>query len=190
MRRMAAAPTRRKSADERREELLAVAMQRFAEGGYHGTSTEVIARDAGISHPYLFRLFRTKKELFLACDERACDKVIDAFRRAAAEAPEGEKLTAMGHAYTNELLPDRHALLMMMQGYAAVSDPEIQEHVRRRYGEIVDEVARLAGVAHEDVWDFCAHGMLLNIVTALDLEAIAAEKPWAEAFTRPGVAKG
>jgi AcrR family transcriptional regulator len=168
---------RRKSAAERREELLAVALERFAEGGYHGTSTEVIARDAGISHPYLFRLFRTKKELFLACDERACDKVIDAFRRAAAAAPEGEKLTAMGHAYTSELLPDRHALLMMMQGFAAASDPEIQERVRDKYGEIVSQVAELSGAPADEVFRFFAHGMLLNIITALDLRAIAAGNP-------------
>ena len=70
----------RKSAEVRREEILAVAIEQFAEGGYHGTSTEVIAKDAGISQPYLFRLFRTKRELFLACDDRACEKVIDAFR--------------------------------------------------------------------------------------------------------------
>ena len=84
---MAAAPARRKSAEERREELLAVGLVRFAEGGYHGTSTEAIARDAGISHPYLFRLFPTKKELFLACGDRACDKFLDVFRHAAAAAP-------------------------------------------------------------------------------------------------------
>jgi AcrR family transcriptional regulator len=180
-----ATPTRRKSAGERREELLAAAMERFAQGGYHGTSTEVIARDAGISHPYLFRLFRTKKELFLACDERACEKVLDAFRRAAEQAPEGEKLDAMGHAYTDELLPDRHALLMMMQGFAAASDPDIQERVRSKYGEIVAEVARLSGAPPDEVFRFFAHGMLLNIITALDLPAIAADNPviaaWLEA---------
>src|SRR5690349_22907058 len=101
-----AAPTRRKSAEERREDILAVAMQHFAAGGYHGTSTEAIARDAGISQPYLFRLFRTKKELFLACDDRACEKILEAFRRAAANAAPGEKLDAMGEAYVHELLPD------------------------------------------------------------------------------------
>ena len=42
-------------------------MRHFAIGGYNGTSTEAIAREAGISQPYLFRLFRTKKELFIAC---------------------------------------------------------------------------------------------------------------------------
>jgi AcrR family transcriptional regulator len=160
----------RKSADVRREEILAVALRHFAEGGYHGTSTEVIAKEAGISQPYLFRLFRTKRELFLACNDRACEKVLDAFRRAAAGAPEGEKLRAMGHAYMDELLPDRHAILMMMQGYAAVADPEIQEHVRERYGDIVSKVSELSGATPDEVWSFFATGMLLNIVAALDLE--------------------
>jgi AcrR family transcriptional regulator len=159
----------RKSAEERREEILAVALRHFAAGGYHGTSTEVIAKEAGISQPYLFRLFRTKRELFLACNDRACEKVLAAFRRAAADAPAGEELHAMGRAYVEELLPDRHAILMMMQGYAAVSDPEIQEHVRRRYTDVVSTVAELADAQPDDVWSFFANGMLLNIVAALDL---------------------
>ena len=176
-------PTRRKSADERREEVLAVAVRHFAEGGYHGTSTEVIAREAGISQPYLFRLFRTKKELFLACTDRACEKVIATFRRAAADADPGDELQEMGHAYVHELLADRHALLMLMQGYAAVADPEIQEHVRDGYGEVVDEVGRLSGATPDEVWSFFATGMLLNIITALDLGKIADRNRWAKAWT-------
>jgi AcrR family transcriptional regulator len=159
----------RKSADERREEVLAIAIEHFAAGGYRGTSTEGIAREAGISHAYLFRLFPTKRELFLACGDRACEKVIAAFRRAAAGAPAGEELAAMGHAYVTELLPDRHAILMLMQGYAAAgADPEIREHVRDRYAEVVDEVRSLAG--SDDVWSFFANGMMLNVVAALDLQ--------------------
>ena len=162
-------PGMRKSAEVRREEILAVALEHFAEGGYHGTSTEVIAKQAGISQPYLFRLFHTKRELFLACNDRACEKVIDAFRRAAAAAPPGEELQAMGGAYINELLPDRHAILMLMQAYATAADPQIQEHVRRRYGQVVTEVSELSGSGPDEVWSFFATGMLLNIVAALDL---------------------
>lgn len=180
--------TRRKSAQERRDEVLDIAMARFAEGGYHGTSTEVIAREAGISHPYLFRLFRTKKELFLACDDRACEKILDAFQGAAASAEPGHKLEAMGEAYVDELLPDRHALLMLMQGYVAVSDPEIRDHVRRKYGEVIDAVSELSGAPADEVWRFFATGMHLNIVTALDLGAIAGENrvvaAWLETFRK------
>jgi AcrR family transcriptional regulator len=160
----------RKSADERREEILAVALVSFAAGGYHGTSTEAIAREAGISHAYLFRLFRTKRELFLACGDRACEKVLEAFRRAAAGAEPGGELQAMGHAYVAELLPDRHAILMLMHSYAAGgADPGIRAHVRGRYGDVVTEVAELAGAGPDEVWSFFANGMLLNVVAALDL---------------------
>ena len=169
-----AATTRRKSAEERREEILRIAIEHFAVRGFHGTSTETIARQAGISQPYLFRLFRTKQELFLACDARACEKVLETFRRAASGAPPGEKLAAMGRAYTNELLPDRHAVLMMMQGFAAAgSDPDIRATVRQTFRDMAMEVAELGGVAAGDVWAFFANGMLLNIVAALELQDMA-----------------
>src|SRR5215208_1414159 len=183
---MAVEPRVRKSAEERREEILAVAVRHFAIGGLHGTSTEAIAREAGISQPYLFRLFRTKKELFLACVDRADGRVYDVFRRAAAAAPEGERLKAMGQAYIGELLPDRHAVLMQMQGYVATSDPDIQAHVRRNFGAMVAEVTRLSGAEPEAVWSFFAHGMLLNVTAALDLEAIAGDDEWAALWTKPG----
>ena len=140
-------PGPRRSAGERREEILAIAVRRFAEGGYRGTSTEAIAREAGISQPYLFRLFRTKKELFIACVDRANAKVRDTFHRASEGAGDEDRLEAMGHAYVDELLPDRHAVLMMMQGFAAASDPEIQERVRSKYAQIVAEVADALRVA-------------------------------------------
>jgi AcrR family transcriptional regulator len=163
-------PAVRKSAEVRREEILAVALRHFAAGGFRGTSTEVIAKEAGISQPYLFRLFHTKRELFLACGDRACEKVLDVFGHAAAAAPPGEKLSAMGRAYRTELLPDKHAILMLMQGYAAAADPEIQAHVRTKYGEVVSAVAELADAEPDEVWRFFATGMLLNIVAALELE--------------------
>jgi AcrR family transcriptional regulator len=170
-------PTLRRSADERREQILGIAIEHFAVGGYHGTSTNVIAREAGISQPYLFRLFRTKQELFLACDERARGKVLEVFRHAAG-APPGEKLAAMGRAYTDELLPDRHALLMIMQGCAAAgANPEIRRHVREKCSDMVVEVAEQAGAHPNEVWAFLANGILLNIVTALELPEMAVTHP-------------
>src|SRR5688572_16871204 len=172
----------RKSAEERREDILEVAVRHFAIGGLHGTSTEAIAREAGISQPYLFRLFRTKKELFIACVDRAHERVRDAFRRAAADAGEEDRLKAMGHAYVDELLPDRHAVLMQMQGYVASSDPDIQAHVRECFERLVGEVTELSGADPAAVWGFFAQGMLLNVTQSLDLEAIADESEWAAAW--------
>jgi AcrR family transcriptional regulator len=102
---MAAATSRRKSAEEQREEiprdrdraLRGPRVPRHLDRGYR--------REAGISQPYLFRLFRTKQELFLASDERACKKLLETFRRAAAAAPPGERLQAMECAYTTSYCP-------------------------------------------------------------------------------------
>src|SRR3990170_1026531 len=93
----------RKSAEERREEIIALAIEQFAVSGYKGTSTDAIAREAGISQPYLFRLFKTKRELFLACHDVSDGRILETFREAAGGVPKNRVLQAMGRAYV-ELL--------------------------------------------------------------------------------------
>ena len=175
----------RKSAEERREEIIALAIVQFALGGYKGTSTEAIAREAGISQPYLFRLFKTKRELFVACVDAVDARIFETFRGAAQGVQKDDALQAMGRAYV-ELLGDRTALLFQMQSYAACSDPVIQAHVRENYGALVKEVTRLSGAAPEQVWQFFSHGMLLNVIASLDLPAIAERDEWAAAWCEPG----
>ena len=175
----------RKSAEERREEIVAHALRHFAQGGYHGTSTEAIARDAGISQPYLFRLFKTKRELFLQCNAVSNQRIVATFERAAAGAEPGQALEAMGGAYV-QLLDDRDRLLFQMQSYAACSDPVIKERVRAGYGDIVAAVTRLSGDTPENVWKFFATGMLLNVIASLDLGAIADTDDWAAMWCEPG----
>jgi AcrR family transcriptional regulator len=175
----------RKSAEERREEIVGLAIGHFALGGYRGTSTETIARDAGISQPYLFRLFKTKRELFLACYDVSHQRILETFRSAARGVSGEDVLPAMGKAYVG-LLDDNTGLLFQMQAYAACSDPVIQAHVRERYGDLVKEVTRLSGASPEQVWQFFSHGMLLNVIASLDLPAIAEGEPWAESWCSPG----
>src|SRR5918994_7203139 len=115
----------RLTAEERREETLRAAMDEFAHGGLDGTPTEAIARRVGISQPYLFRLFSTKKELFLAVVERCFDTTLDAFRRAAEGRSGTDALHAMGKAYA-VLLKDRTALLLQLQAYVACDDPDVR----------------------------------------------------------------
>ncbi|HWK27731.1 MAG TPA: helix-turn-helix domain-containing protein [Solirubrobacter sp.] len=155
----------RRSAADRREEIVGIAFRRFGQGGYNGTSTEDIAREAGISQPYLFRLFKTKRELFLACVDRCFANVAQVFEDAGG----AEWYEALGGAYEERLLPDRDALLFQMQAYTT-SDPEIRAHVRAGFLALRDRVAELAGVPVDETWDFFAYGMLLNVLTALDID--------------------
>ena len=132
----------RHTAAERRESILDAALIEFAQRGLEGTSTENIAKRAGISQPYLFRLFGTKKELFKATISRCFRETLEVFQRAAEGKRGEEALKAMGDAYVENLLSDRTRLRAQMQAYAACDDPEICELVRNGYGDPVAYVER------------------------------------------------
>src|SRR5712675_2561662 len=114
----------RLTATERKDDLLDAALIEFAERGYEGTSTEDIARRAGISQPYLFRLFGTKKELFRASVARCFRETLEIFQRAAEGLRGEEALQAMGAAYGELLESNRTYLRLQMQAYASCDDPE------------------------------------------------------------------
>ena len=123
----------RQTAEQRREALIEAAMIEFAETGLHGTSTDDIARRAGISQPYLFRLFRTKRDLFLATVEHCFARTERGVHRGRRRRHAGASaLQAMGLAYC-ALLADRTKLMMQMQAYAACDDDEVRATVSRCY---------------------------------------------------------
>jgi AcrR family transcriptional regulator len=169
------APTHRLTADERRVEVIEAAVKAFASGGLAGTSTEDVARLAGVSQPYLFRLFGTKRELFLAAVGRAFDRIADAFTAAASTpAPDaGEHgvspvLLSIARAY-HQLLRDPSLLRMQLHSFAACDDPEVRTYVRARYAGLVRLVSDLSGTPAEQLRDFFAEGMLLNVAAAMEL---------------------
>src|SRR5881392_3037782 len=104
--------TGRKTKEVRREEILDAALEEFAERGLHGASTEEIAKRAGISQPYVFRLFGTKKELFLAVVARCFRQTLEAFQQAAEGLRGEEALHAIGIRYGEALQTNRRFLLL------------------------------------------------------------------------------
>ena len=172
------AVTQRQSAAERREAVLDAALEEFAAHGLSGASTEAIAAKAGISQPYVFRLFGTKKELFKAVVSRCFRETLELFQRAAEGKRGPEALAAMGDAYIHQLLPDRTRLRAQMQAYAACDDPEVCDVVRNGYGDLVAYVERVSSLPAQAVTRFFATGMLLNVIASMGLET--AKEPWAE----------
>jgi AcrR family transcriptional regulator len=171
----------RKSAEVRREEILVAARAEFAIGGLHGTSTEDIARRAAISQPYLFRLFGTKKELFLETVRRGFRHVLEVFQEAAATNREGDVFLSMGHAY-GDVRQDRASLMFQMQAYAACEDPEVRKVVREEFSALYKFVQSVSGGDDEKVQGFFRVGMLINVAAAMDLGALDA--PWAHSFLK------
>ena len=169
--------TERKSREERRDEILDAAVAVFSEQGLHGASTEEIAKLAGISQPYVFRLFGTKKELYKAVVARCFRETLERFQRAAEGKRGEEALHAIGEAYGALLNSDRTYLRLQMQAYAACDDPEVCEVVRAGYGDLVTYVERVSGADAATVSMFFASGMLMNVLASMQLQAPT--EPWA-----------
>lgn len=173
---MNAAAATRLSSDERRDAVIAAAAKEFAAGGFAGTSTEAIARRVGVSQPYLFQLFRTKKELFLAAVRACFARTRSAFEASARKARTETSdpslvLKAMGCTYV-ELLRDRDMLRLQLQAYAASGDPEIRAVVRDEFAALYQTVARASGGDEPALHAWFAEGMLLNVAASIgDLEA-------------------
>jgi AcrR family transcriptional regulator len=166
------------SADERREEVLRAAAAAFADGGYRGTTTQDVAERAGISQPYIFRLFSSKKDLFLAVVEDCFKRTDGTFVKAAEGLSGDEALHAMGMAYI-ELIRDPVNLLVQMQCFtAAAGDPDIRLVAQRGMRKVWETAARASGASDEALRNWLAMGMLCNIVAALGIEELA--DPWAK----------
>jgi AcrR family transcriptional regulator len=172
--------TTRISREERRREIIEAATREFAIGGLHGTPVDAIAKRVGVSQPYLFQLFGTKKDLFIAAVKRAFEHTVAGFRTAAAEAGEdagpADILMTMGAAY-QQMLDDRSLLLMQMQAYAACADEEIRDVVRGEMLRLVNFVQSASGAPEAAIREWLAYGMLMNVVAAMDLTEVHAD--WA-----------
>jgi AcrR family transcriptional regulator len=173
------AATERKTAEERRVAVLEAALTEFGDSGFEGASTDTIARAAGISQPYLFRLFRTKKALFIAADEQCFEETFTRFEEAATGLHGDDALEAMGRAYKAMITDDPRRLRMQMQAYAACSDPDIAIVVRRGFGRLV-ELVESKGADPERAMSFFAAGMLINVMASMGV--LGGEEQWAAKF--------
>jgi AcrR family transcriptional regulator len=175
------ATTARLTAEERREEVIAAATREFGARGFAGTSTQAIAERVGVSQPYLFQLFGTKKDLFIAVVQACFTRTRSAFETSARAARKSsddpiEILDAMGHTYIS-LLRDRDMLRLQLQAYAACEDPDIQAVVRQEWTDLYEAVARVSGADEPALHAWFAEGMLLNVAASIgDLDSAVALK--------------
>jgi AcrR family transcriptional regulator len=184
-------------ASERRDALIEAAVNEFAQGGLHGTPVDRIARRVGVAQPYVFSLFGSKKELFMAAVGRCFELVAETFTRATAQfdpstaAEDSDVLLVMGHSYVDLLHSHRDYLMLQHQAYAACNDPDIREHVRTLYAGLVRHVERIATEAaqragepaptDEQVDEFFRYGMWLNVAAAMGVEDLSAGCEWVRA---------
>jgi len=162
----------RHSAEEQREAIIAAALPIFATYGLHGASTERIAAVVGISQPYIFRLFKTKKDLFIAVIEHVVGTMMLTFQTAGAtvvpdSSPEAI-LEVLGQAY-KQLMHNRYEFLLMLQAFSAAEDNDVQTLARTVMMNVYAYIRQISGASEEAATQFIAFGMLLTISAAIKL---------------------
>ncbi len=171
-------------ASERRDALIDAAVHEFAQTGFHGTPVDRIARRVGVAQPYVFSLFGSKRELFLAAVERGFAHVSELMTQAhdafdpAIALPDTDAMTAMGNAYVEMLATDRDNLMLQLQAYAACDDEVIRDRVRTLYAQLVRHVEAITGADQERLDDFFRYGMWLNVTAAMGVEDLSASCEW------------
>lgn len=172
----------RMSAADRREQLLALARDEFAEHGLHAASIDAIAQRAGITQAYVFRIFGTKKALFLEVYEDAYTQLIDGLRRAVGETRGLAAVDLMSPQYL-ERLTDRSRMRLQLQGLAACGDDEIREAVRAQFRRLWEAVEELTGTEPIGTKAFLSFGLFMSAAAAMEIDGL--DEPWARGVATP-----
>lgn len=157
--------------EDRREQILVVSSELFGQHGFAGTTTDRIAKAAGISQPYVVRMFGTKENLYLEVLDRARTALVHTLRSVITDPspdPDLPLSRRLGQAYLT-LVADRGILRVLMLSFLAGSDPVIGPAARAGLLEIFAILRDEAGLDHEQIVDFLAHGMLYNTILAAEL---------------------
>ncbi|MFE9606461.1 TetR/AcrR family transcriptional regulator [Streptomyces hokutonensis] len=178
-------PRQLSTAEERRETVLRTAIGAFAARGYWGTTTTEVAKAAGISQAYVYRLFPNKELLFTAVVEYCFVQVRASLERAASEAKGSSAevvLEAMGDSYA-QLISDNDLMLIQLHAQAAaVSEPAVREVVRQGYARLVEYVRGASGGTEAQVQEFFACGMLCHLIVSMGAGEVDA--PWMRTLSR------
>jgi AcrR family transcriptional regulator len=174
---LTSAPTRRMPGHQRRQQILQAAVAAFAESGYAAATTDEIARIAGVSQPYVVRMFGGKHALFISAHSYVIDRIESAFRAAVEQRDEAASpMDALGRAYL-DLIPDRNLLRMMQHSFTMGADPQFGPAGRDCLVRIYRLVRELTGATPEEGNAFIAHGLLINTLLTLQLPQIADADP-------------
>lgn len=176
---------KRSTAGERREDVIAAGIVEFATHGLHGASTVTIAERAGISQPYVLRLFGTKKALFLACVQRVVEQIMTRWQGALeamdiAEPPE-HRLRALGTEYEG-LVREVNGLRLVLQAFSSAEDSDIRTAVHQSLGTMTAWLTASTGAAPVAIQQFLAYGMMLTVAASIQAADVANDELWARMF--------
>lgn len=158
------------SSQERKEQILSIATTIFANLGYYKTTTAMIAKEAGVTQPYLFHFYKTKEELYLAVLEKGVQTIHDAFERV--NAPKDQLVQQLGETFNDLLHQKRNEMLLTMHSFVT-SETSVRTFSREKYlymSEMLLHKFIAAGIENAPfaVKSFIGEGLMLTVAEVLD----------------------
>lgn len=140
----------RMSPDARRAQLLAVALDLFAERGYHATSITHIIEKASVARGTFYQYFRSKKEIFDDLLDQLFDQVTSAVSPIAIASPEQMAVAVRANIEglcrrLQENLPMGRVLLEQAVGLNEAG----REQLRAFYQRVLDRIERAVSVGQK-----------------------------------------
>ncbi len=162
---------------QRRSMVIDAAIAEFASYGLYGVSTDAIADRAGVSQPYVIRLFGSKKKLFLECGNRVFERILAAFEDEIAKNPENP-LSAVQRAYVG-LLASREELLVLLQFFAACEDEDVKRAVHRGMERLYVYVRDVTGADKDTIRELFTLAIMRTVSIGIGMSEAAKESEWA-----------
>lgn len=146
-------PKQRLSSDERREAILNAAVPVFAEVGFQGTTTKMLAAHLGISEALLYQHFPSKEALYAAVQEHLCVQHLDLREALAAIEPSTEHLVFILYLFAQMVIDppagfDIGKTMPRVMLQSMLSDGEFARmHIAKNMTPLMDIVSRSISAA-------------------------------------------
>jgi len=124
------ATSRRLTAEQRRQQLFAVALELFAQRGYRATTMDDIAERAGVTKPLLYQHFSSKRALYLELVDSIAQNLLTAIRQAVLRAEGPRQQVELGFAAYFKLVVNNEAEFRLLYGRDHADDQELGRALR------------------------------------------------------------
>lgn len=159
--------SRREGSRDRRAEAVLAGVGAFADLGLTSAAVRRAAAEVGVSSAYLFRLFGSQRDFFLACLDRIEDAMLAA---VSAPAPGGDPEEALSRSF-REFVADGSVTGLWLQACAvARNDEEVARRCRRLMARGLRAVAAARGTEPGLLADVLARGALVMTLQALSVD--------------------
>ena len=133
-------------AEQRKSQLLAVAIELFAERGFHATSMEDIAEAAGVTKPVVYQHFPSKRALYRELLDDVDASLTGRLVTATASAATGRERVQVGFAAYFRFVADHRAAFRVLFGASVRNDPEFALVADATIERIADLIADLIAI--------------------------------------------